>query len=65
MRTLKKRNLLGPGGGAIVRQFILIIKDIREEDYGENRRKVSYYESLCQVTTPVRPPTLWARSPRI
>ena len=33
MRTSKKRE--GPRGGAVVRQFSLIIKDIREEDYGE------------------------------
>ena len=31
MRTSKART----GGGSVVRQFSLIIKDIREEDYGE------------------------------
>ena len=36
MRTLEQEiNSTGSGGKEVVRQFLLIIKDIREEDYGE------------------------------
>ena len=35
MRTSKKTTGLGSQGETVVRQFSLIIKDIREEDYGE------------------------------
>ena len=35
MRTSKKTTGLGSQGATVVRQFSLIIKDIREEDYGE------------------------------
>ena len=41
MRTLEQAdNSTGSAGGNVMRQFILIIKDIREEDYGETSSRL-------------------------